>query len=65
MKTPRLVIVFAVVAGLCGCALLRKEPPPNKLTPEEEVQGWNLLWDGDFPTNGWVGVAAGSSSSSS
>ena len=61
MKTTRLIIVFAAAAGLCGCALLRKEPPPNKLTPEEEVQGWNLLWDGESPTNGWVDVSAGCS----
>ena len=61
MKTPRLVIVSVVLAGLCGCSLFKREPTPNVLTPEEEVQGWVLLWDGDSPTNGWVDVLAGSS----
>ena len=61
MKTPRLVIVSVVFAGLCGCALFRREPPPNMLTPEEEVQGWILLWDGESLTNSWVDVSAGSS----
>ncbi len=31
------------------------------LTPDEEVRGWTLLWDGEYPTNGWVGVSAGCS----
>ena len=30
---------MAAVVVLCGCALFRREPPPNMLTPEEEVQG--------------------------
>ncbi len=25
------------------------------------MRGWNRLWDGDDPTNGWVGVSAGCS----
>ena len=61
MKTPVLTIVFAAIAVLCGCSLFRGEPKPNVLTPEEEVQGWILLWDGDSPTNGWVDASAGSS----
>ena len=61
MKTPKLVIASVVLAGLCGCSLFKREPTPNVLTPEEEVQGWVLLWDGDSPTNGWVDVSAGSS----
>ena len=59
MKNFCLAMSFAALAVLCGCALFKGEPKPNVLTNEEEVQGWNLLWDGDFPTNGWVGVAAG------
>ena len=51
----------AAIAGLCGCALFKGEPKPNVLTNEEEAQGWNLLWDGEFPSNGWVGVSAGCS----
>lgn len=61
MKNFCLSMVAAAIAGLCGCALFKGEPEPNVLTGEEEVQGWNLLWDGDFPTNGWVGVSAGCS----
>ena len=61
MKNFCLAMYVAAIAGLCGCALFKGEPKPNVLTSEEEVQGWNLLWDGDFPTNGWVGVAAGCS----
>ena len=61
MKNFCLAMSFAALAVLCGCALFKGEPKPNVLTNEEEVQGWNLLWDGDFPTNGWVGVAVGCS----
>ena len=57
MKNFCLTISLAALACLCGC----KEPEPNVLTSEEEVRGWNLLWDGDEPTNGWVGVSAGCS----
>ena len=34
---------------------------PNVLTPDEEARGWYLLWDGEDPANGWVGVSAGCS----
>ena len=47
----------AALAFLCGC----KEPEPNVLTPDEEARGWYLLWDGEDPANGWVGVSAGCS----
>ena len=57
MKNSCLAISLVALACLCGC----KEPEPNVLTSEEEVRGWNLLWDGDEPTNGWVGVSAGCS----
>lgn len=57
MKNFLLTISLAALACLCGC----KEPEPNVLTSEEEVRGWSLLWDGDEPTNGWVGVSAGCS----
>ena len=55
MKNFCLTISLAALACLCGC----KEPEPNVLTSEEEVRGWNLLWDGDDPANGWVGVSSG------
>ena len=61
MKNFSLAMFGAAIAGLCGCALFKSEPKPNVLTPEEEVQGWTLLWDGDDPTNGWVDVSAGCS----
>ena len=61
MKNFYLAMSFTALAVLCGCALFTKEPTPNVLTPEEEAQGWNLLWDGDSPTNGWVDVSAGCS----
>ena len=54
-------LACAAVCGLCGCALFTREPDPNVLTQQEEVNGWILLWDGDVPTNGWVGVSAGCS----
>ena len=57
MKNFCLTVSLAALAFLCGC----KEPKPNVLTSEEEVCGWRLLWDGDEPTNGWVGVSAGCS----
>ena len=57
MKNLCLTISLAALASLCGC----KEPESNVLTSEEEVRGWFLLWDGDSPTNGWVGVSAGCS----
>ena len=57
MRNFCLTISLAALACLCGC----KEPEPNVLTSEEEVRGWNLLWDGDEPTNGWAGVSAGCS----
>ena len=57
MKRICLTFLLAALACLCGC----KEPEPNVLTSEEEVRGWNLLWDGDDPTNGWAGVSAGCS----
>ena len=57
MKNFCLTISLAALACLCGC----KEPEPNVLTSEEEVRGWNLLWDGDDPVNGWAGVSAGCS----
>ena len=59
----KMIVRTAMVAvvGLCGCSLFKREPTPNVLTPEEEVQGWVLLWDGDSLTNGWVDVSAGSS----
>ena len=61
MKNFCLAMSFLALAVLCGCALFKGEPKPNVLTPEEEAQGWNLLWDGDSPTNGWVDVSAGCS----
>ncbi len=57
MKNLCFTVSLAVLACLCGC----KEPEPNVLTSEEEVRGWTLLWDGEEPTNGWVGVSAGCS----
>ena len=57
MKNFCLTVSLAALTCLCGC----KEPEPNVLTSEEEVHGWSLLWDGDEPTNGWVGVSAGCS----
>ncbi len=57
MKNPCLAISLVALACLCGC----KEPEANVLTSEEEVRGWNLLWDGESPTNGWAGVSAGCS----
>ena len=57
MKNFCLMVSMAALACLCGC----KEPEPNVLTSEEEVRGWNLLWDGDDPVNGWAGVSAGCS----
>lgn len=59
MKTTSLSLAFAALACLCGCALFTREPDPNVLTSKEEANGWSLLWDGDFPTNGWAGVSAG------
>ena len=61
MKATCLAVVCAAVCGLCGCALFTGEPEQNVLTQQEEVNGWILLWDGDNPTNGWVGVSAGCS----
>ena len=61
MKKCSLTMLIAALAVFCGCALFKREPKPNVLTAEEEVQGWNLLWDGESPTNGWVGVSAGCS----
>ena len=48
---------LAALAFLCGC----RDPMPNVLTPDEEARGWYLLWDGEDPANGWVGVSAGCS----
>ena len=48
---------LAALAFLCGC----RDPMPNVMTPDEEARGWYLLWDGENPTNGWVGVSAGCS----
>ena len=59
MKTTSLSLAFAALACLCGCALFTREPDPNVLTSKEEANGWSLLWDGDFPTNGWADVSAG------
>ena len=61
MKNCCLTILGAALACLCGCSLFSKGPEPNVLTPDEEVRGWMLLWDGEYPTNGWVGVSAGCS----
>jgi len=61
MKTCAFTMVAVGLAGLCGCSLFMKEPEPNVLTSEEEVRGWQLLWDGEYPTNGWAGVSAGCS----
>ena len=61
MKNCCLTMLTAALAVFCGCALFRGEPKPNVLTEEEEAQGWNLLWDGESPTNGWVDVSAGCS----
>ena len=61
MKATCRALACAAVCCLCGCALFTREPDPNVLTQQEEVNGWILLWDGDVPTNGWVGVSAGCS----
>ena len=61
MKTCCRVMSLAALACLCGCSLFSKDPAPNVLTPDEEVRGWTLLWDGEYPTNGWMGVSAGCS----
>ena len=61
MKTCCLAIACAALACLCGCSLFSKDPEPNVLTPKEEMNGWFLLWDGEYPTNGWVGGSAGCS----
>ena len=61
MKSSFLTILLTALACLCGCSLFTKDPEPNVLAPDEEVRGWMLLWDGDDPTNGWVGVSAGCS----
>ena len=61
MKNLYLAMSWAALACLCGCSVFTSAPEPNVLTAEEEARGWNLLWDGDSPTNGWAGVSAGCS----
>ena len=61
MKNFCQTMLGAALACLCGCSLFTKDPEPNVLTPKEEANGWVLLWEGDDPTNGWVGVSAGCS----
>lgn len=61
MKTCVLTMTAAGLAFLCGCSIFKKDPDPNVLTSEEAVRGWFLLWDGESPSNGWVGVASGCS----
>lgn len=58
LRTKILICALPLLVG--GCALFKKDPPPNKLTPDEAMNGWNLLWNGET-TDGWVGMAAGCS----
>lgn len=60
MRLSTKILICALPLIMGGCALFKKDPPPNVLTPDEVVNGWTLLWDGET-TDGWVGMDAGSS----
>ena len=56
---------YAWIGLAFGTGLIAAEPSPNTLTPQEQRDGWKLLWDGQssagwrsarsdvFPAHGW------------
>ena len=54
---PGAIGVAAAVALFLGVAnaAIEVDPPVNTLTPEQEAQGWRLLFDGENPGEHWRG----------
>ncbi len=49
MVALRVLIALSLSCSLMACG---QKPAPNKLTSQQEAEGWKLLWDGKT-TNGW------------
>ena len=49
MVALRVLIALSLSCSLMACG---QKPAPNKLTGQQEAEGWKLLWDGKT-TNGW------------
>jgi hypothetical protein len=48
MVALRILIALPLLCSLMACGL---QPAPNKLTRQQEAEGWKLLWDGKRITN--------------